>query len=301
MAHGLTVDVMLGVGQSHGMKHAQTGINVVVHRWIFFHFCLGFLLFSCGIAAALDSSKSSAVPAKAMPIEPGSLAEKKVVDLRFQPDPALPNVLLLGDSISIGYTLPVRSLLKGKANVFRPIHARGLAENCSDTGFGLKMLDRWLALQPKWDVIHFNWGLHDLKHMKPNASKPTTSTDPNDPPLRSVEEYQANLEKIVARLEQTGARLIFATTTPVPAGANRPFRNPADPARYNAAAIEVMQRHGIRVDDLFGLVQPQATAIQLPNNVHFTDQGSKLLAKQVVATINAELPPKTQAQRNQAP
>jgi acyl-CoA thioesterase-1 len=50
-------------------------------------------------------------------------------------------------------------------------------------------------------VIHFNWGLHDLKRMKPGAPKPTTSADPNDPPLQSVEDYRANLEKIVARLE----------------------------------------------------------------------------------------------------
>jgi hypothetical protein len=35
-------------------------------------------------------------------------------------DPALPRVLLIGDSISMGYTLPVRTALKGKANVHRP-------------------------------------------------------------------------------------------------------------------------------------------------------------------------------------
>ncbi len=234
-------------------------------------------------------TRASAAKAKRGQGEAGSRAERTPTDLRFEPDPDSPNVLLLGDSISIGYTLPVRALLKGKANIFRPINANGSAENCSDTGKGLAELDRWLSTQSKWDVIHFNWGLHDLKHMKPDAPKPTTSADPNDPPLRSVEQYRANLEKIVARLRRTGARLIFATTTPVPDGANNPFRSPADPPRYNAAASEVMRKSGIRVNDLFALAQPRLAQIQLPRNVHFTAQGSEALAKQVAEVIQSEL------------
>lgn len=228
-------------------------------------------------------------PSASARAEQGSRAENKPVDLRFQPDPALPNVLLLGDSISIGYTLPVRALLKGKANVFRPVRSNGSAENCSDTGVGLAELERWLALQPKWDVIHFNWGLHDLKHMKKDAPKPTTSADPNDPPLRTVAEYRANMEKIVARLRLTGARLIFATTTPVPSGTKNPFRSPEDPPRYNAAAEAVMKSYGIRVNDLYGVIQPRQRELQLPKNVHFTDQGSEVLGEQVAAAISSEL------------
>jgi acyl-CoA thioesterase-1 len=78
----------------------------------------------------------------------------------------LPRVLLIGDSISIGYTLPVRSLLHGKANVHRP------PVNCAATIHGLKSLEKWLATggeNKKWDIIHFNWGLHDLKYMGPNG------------------------------------------------------------------------------------------------------------------------------------
>ena len=82
---------------------------------------------------------------------------------RSAPDPALkpiqdvaglPRVLLIGDSVSIGYTLPTRELLIGKANVHRP------PTNCSSTGNGLKYLKSWLG-EKKWDVIHFNFGLHD--------------------------------------------------------------------------------------------------------------------------------------------
>src|SRR5260221_7460827 len=67
----------------------------------------------------------------------------------------LPRVLLIGDSISMGYTLPVRELLQGKANVHR------IPENGSSTPVGVAKLKAWLG-DGKWDVIHFNWGLHDL-------------------------------------------------------------------------------------------------------------------------------------------
>ena len=67
--------------------------------------------------------------------------------------PGLPRVLLIGDSISIGYTAHVRAMLKGVANVHRPL------TNCGPTTRGLENIDAWLG-DGKWDVIHFNWGLH---------------------------------------------------------------------------------------------------------------------------------------------
>ncbi|MDP7585889.1 MAG: SGNH/GDSL hydrolase family protein, partial [Verrucomicrobiota bacterium] len=78
----------------------------------------------------------------------------------------LPRVLLIGDSISIGYTLPTRELLKGKANVHR------IPTNGGPTIRGLVQIDSWLG-DSKWNVIHFNWGLHDLKFM-PHAKRQVT-------------------------------------------------------------------------------------------------------------------------------
>ena len=88
----------------------------------------------------------------------------------------------------------------------------------------------------KWDVIHFNWGLHDLK---------VTADGGRQVPL---EVYEKNLQVLVARLKKTGARLIWATTTPVPAGKQSPMRETADVAKYNAAARRVMDANGIGVD-----------------------------------------------------
>ncbi len=179
--------------------------------------------------------------------------------------PGLPRVLLIGDSISIGYTLPVRKLLDGNANVHRP------PANAAHTRNGLAKLDEWLGAG-KWDAIHFNWGLHDLRHMDDGKVQVP------------LDEYERNLDAIVSRLKKTGARLIFATTTPYPEGVT-PVRIPADCRRYNEAALRVMNKHGVEIDDLHAFVLPRMAELQRPLNVHFTDAGSAALAAEVVRSI----------------
>lgn len=204
------------------------------------------------------------------------------------PDPKLPNVLILGDSISIGYTLQVRELLEGKANVFRPHTADGKKpENCSGTTKGVESLDPWLG-DRKWDVIHFNWGLHDLKHVTEPGGN-TVSQKAEDPVQATVEQYSQNIEKIVERLDKTGAKLIFATTTPVVPGTTGPLREPTSPPKYNAAAVKIMKEHGVAVNDLFAFCEPQIEKLQRPKNVHFTDAGSQALAEQVAKAIETAL------------
>jgi len=221
--------------------------------------------------------------------EKGSIAEKKVADLRITPNPTLPNVLLLGDSISIGYHSAVSEGLSGKANVFRPWNTKnGAAENCSDTSNGVAKLDAWLALNPKWDVIHFNWGLHDIKHVKAGTSE--VSSNPEDPSLRTLAEYQANLEAIIPKLKATGAKLIFCTTTPVAPETKGPFRRDEDVVTYNAAAIKIMEAHAVAINDLYSFAKPQLDKIQLPVNVHYSPEGSKVLGAEVVKKVSALLP-----------
>lgn len=204
------------------------------------------------------------------------------------PDPKLPNVLILGDSISIGYTLQVRELLKDKANVFRPHTADGnKPENCSGTTKGVESIDRWIG-DRKWDVIHFNWGLHDLKHVTEPGGN-TVSNKAQDPVQATVDQYAANLEKIVEQLDKTGAKLIFATTTPVVPKTTGPLREPEAPPKYNAAALKIMKEHGVAVNDLFAFCEPQIEKLQRPKNVHFTDAGSQALAEQVAKAIQAQL------------
>jgi hypothetical protein len=63
-------------------------------------------------------------------------------------------------------------------------------------------------------------------------------------PLQADPETDAaNLRMLVAKLEATGARLVFATTTPVPAGTGKPARKADAQTRSDAAAEAVFSRH----------------------------------------------------------
>ena len=210
----------------------------------------------------------------------------KKIQWDFTPNPSLPDVLILGDSISIGYTLQVRELMTEKANVFRPTKGNRPV-NCSGTTRGLRFLDAWIEGRD-WSVIHFNWGLHDLKHVKV-AGGDAKSNDPKGPTQATVEDYRKNLEAIVDKLEATGARLVFATTTPVVAGTLNPLRMPEAPVEYNEAALKIMKEHSIPVNDLYSFSLPNLEKWQLPKNVHFRGVGSAALAKQVASAIEKEL------------
>lgn len=227
------------------------------------------LAFLALAVSAFAQTKAPATPKARAPVP----AYAKVDDV-----PGLPRVLLLGDSISIGYHVAVRERLAGKANVHRP------AENCGDSARGVKSLEKWLG-SGKWDIIHFNFGLHDLKYLDaagqlapPEKGKQVTS----------LTEYEANLRTIVAGLRPTGAKLIFATTTPVPDKSAGRIEN--DEVRYNAVAVRVMRELGVAIDDLHAFVKPRQAQAQRPNNVHFSAEGSAQLADAVVATIVPVLP-----------
>ncbi len=189
---------------------------------------------------------------------------------KIEDRPGLPRVLLIGDSISIGYTLDTRKLLEGKANLHR------IPVNGGPTTRGLKNIDSWLGDGP-WAVIHFNWGLHDLKLME------------NGKHQAPLAEYETNLRRLVARLKKTGARLIWASTTPVPNAKVSPPRKDSDVIAYDAAARGVMVEHDIAINDLYEVALPRLAEIQRPANVHFTKEGYQRLAEQASAAVLKEL------------
>jgi len=186
-------------------------------------------------------------------------------------DPKLPRVLLVGDSISIGYTVPVRNLLKDKANVHR------IAENGGPTTNGLGKLQKWVAVG-KWDVIHFNWGLHDLKFMDDGTRQVP------------IDAYEKNLRELVKQLKATGAKLIWCSTTPVPDAKMNPPRRNEDVIAYNVVAKKIMDENSIAIDDLYSYTLPKLADVQRLANVHYTDPGYEFLAKQVADSIQAALP-----------
>lgn len=190
---------------------------------------------------------------------------------RADVDPSLPDVLLIGDSISIGYTRAVRELLAGKANIFR------IPENGGHTAKGLEKLDEWLG-DRKWDVIHFNWGLHDLKYIDDKGRKNLAGKQ-----VAPLPEYEKNLRELVERLKKTGAQLIWATTTPTTDAAAG--RKPSDSPCYNAVALKVMNANDISVDNLYTTALTKASKHLRADGVHFAPEGSKILAEQVSSSI----------------
>ena len=187
----------------------------------------------------------------------------------------LPHVLVIGDSISIGYTLPTRALLKGKVNLHR------IRTNGGPTTKGVTEIEKWLGKR-KWDLIHFNWGLHDLKYM----GKDGTNLVPKEKggivqvPLS---EYEKNLEKLVIRMKKSATQLVWRNTTPIPPGSKA--RYVGDSVKYNQAAASVMKKHGTPTLDLFTPSKKNMKDWMKKADVHYHALGSKALAERVAKDI----------------
>jgi lysophospholipase L1-like esterase len=192
-------------------------------------------------------------------------------------DKSLPTIVLVGDSIRMGYAPIVTEMLKGKANVVAAIG------NGGDSSRVLSNLEQWVILhQPT--VVHFNCGLHDLKLSKKSKQHQV-----------SIEDYEKNLRAIVDRLQkETKARLIFATTTPIQdelhAKRGGDFgRHEADVERYNEVALKVMKEKGVEIDDLHSVVtEAGVKKVQRADGTHYSPDGSKLLAEAVIKSVTAD-------------
>jgi hypothetical protein len=193
----------------------------------------------------------------------------------------LPHVLLIGDSISIGYTPHVTRILENEAVV---LHQEG---NAQDTWNGSLKLEKWIGIRD-WDVIHFNWGLWDLAYRHPNSKTLGIRDKVNGTLTTTLEDYESNLNELVERLKQTDAKLIWAHTTIVPAGEAGRFEG--DARNYNAVALRVMRQHDVTVNDLHTVSAAFSSDLFVDRgDVHFTETGSNQLAVQVASTISTAL------------
>jgi len=172
-------------------------------------------------------------------------------------DPKLPRILLIGDSVSRAYTETVRKALVGKANVHRA------PANCGPTARGLQKIDLWLG-DGKWDFIHFNFGIHDRN--------------------TKIADYSGRLEQLVLRLKKTGAKVIWANTTPLPDVPEKRFTK-ASIIERNAAAAKVMEKHEVPINDLFAAITPRLAKLQNRDDCHFNGQGNAFLGRRVAAFL----------------
>lgn len=201
-------------------------------------------------------------------------------------NPALPRVLLIGDSISMGYTKDVCDMLKGIANVDRPpincMHSTYVAENIKD----------WLG-DGKWDIVHFNAGIWDCHYIDKNNNivfnKRGDAVNDSSEEKRirtSLKEYEKNLQIIVDAVVSAGAIPIFATTTTVPRW-NEKQR--AHLRSLNEVAKNLMFYKQVQVNDLYNYSFPNLKEWQADDQAHFTAFGNKQLAKKVAEEIRKAL------------
>lgn len=178
----------------------------------------------------------------------------------------LPRVLLIGDSITRDYYPGVEKRLEGKAYVARLATSRFVSDPVLLEEIAL-VLDN-----TKFDVIHFNNGMHGWQH--------------------SESEYKSAFPKMLAtiRAHAPKAKLIWATTTSLRQSNPERASDPSDQriTERNATGLSCIKGKGIVVDDLNALVcgHPEYHS----DNVHFNTNGIRMEAAQVAARIEPLLP-----------
>lgn len=210
-----------------------------------------------------------------------------------------PNVLLIGDSISMavpftpgGYGANTKAALEAKnISVW---HQGGWQKGgqASNTVKGLKCTEastagEWLNVTGTYDVIHFNFGLHDLVDAGPGEGAQHVE----------VEQYGKNIAELYSRFAARAKKVIFATTTPCPNVTTSMGRSDAKVVAYNAAAVAAVRTVAaslgaeLLVDDLYSAVDGycgkdyKTCDLQKPANVHFESKGCQFMADKVVDSI----------------
>lgn len=191
-------------------------------------------------------------------------------------------ILIIGDSISIGYTPFVKTYFSNRAIVS---HNPG---NAQHTGTGLMNIEQWLG-NDQWDIVQFNWGLWDLcyRHQESKASGNRDKINGNIE--YSVAEYASNLDSIVTIIKKkTKAKLVFVTTTYVPK--DEPGRYENDVQKYNDAAKKIMKKHSVHVNDIYkASVSIHKLNGNGSNNVHYHRKGYEKLGTLITSFLKKQL------------
>lgn len=178
-------------------------------------------------------------------------------------------VLLLGDSIRLNYMPMVCRVLDGRADVSGP------ADNCRFAKYTLFYIPEWLSTFGKPDIIHWNNGLWDVSH---------SGRDGN---LSPMAHYVSDIMRVFAELKKTGAKIIFATSTPVKEG-NPTFDNQSIRA-YNAAVVPLLRDQGVEINDLHAFVTPNAGEFICDDLTHLSKEGIKAVGGRVAGVIEKYL------------
>jgi len=187
------------------------------------------------------------------------------------PNSKLPNVLLVGDSITRAYYRTTADLLAGTANVYY----FAASTSVGDERLTPQLAEYFRMIQVRFDVVHFNNGMHGWGYME--------------------DEYRRYFPELVAaiRAGAPGAHLVWASTTPVRKDKQDGATNARIDAR-NAIALEQVKKEGIPIDDQHALMMQHQDLHS--DDVHFTPEGGAIQAAQVAESVLKVLPKKTSVQ-----
>lgn len=183
------------------------------------------------------------------------------------------NMLVIGDSISLGYLASLANKIKQEYTVSHP------EENCRNTWYTLQNIDKWLGAGDKPDVIIWNNGIWNVVREElsnqPGQTKEQYGT--------TLEQYESDIRQIAYKMQKTGARVIFLTTTALDSAKTENYFDTQKINQLNQVAFKVMQELNIDIYDLNAV----SLTIQneLVDGIHYTQAGSGVLANFITLSI----------------
>ena len=179
-------------------------------------------------------------------------------------------ILLVGDSIRLSYMPRVKELLNDKAIVWGP------EDNARFAKYTLWYIAEWMGHFGKPDIIHWNNGIWDVYRQNDEMGLFT-----------SLDDYMADMKRIYAEMKKSGAKILFATTTPV----NDAFSKVSneDVNRYNAAVLEFLKPENIPINDLNRLIGQDKFNLIAEDLLHLSPKGIELAAQQTAELLESFL------------
>ena len=182
-------------------------------------------------------------------------------------------ILLIGDSIRMGYDKYVKEALADVAEVYYP------EENCRFTAYVLRYAHVWkknLELDDDIDLVHWNAGLWDVIELF------------GDEPVSTVDYYENAIGRIHNRLRMLfpKAKIIFATSTAVIEGiAKEHVRHNAIIEKYNLTAVKALKNKDCEINDLYALTSKLPDSYHSDATHYYTPEATELIGGRVLAHI----------------
>lgn len=190
-------------------------------------------------------------------------------------------IILLGDSIRMGYDKYAKMALEGVAEVYSP------EENCRFTQYMLRFIHKWVGdsgFGEDADLVHFNVGLWDVIQIM------------YDEPITPIDVYEQYLHRICKRIRECcpKAKIVFATSTPIhqanyEAVKHEFWRSNETIKAYNAVAVKVMKEHGIEVNDLYALMEGAPDHYFSDRTHYYTKDATEIMTGRVLQVIEEQI------------